>query len=87
MMRSRTWLLLAACVVTFLAIGLWSREAKKEVKKDVLPEVQVLPEVETLQEPQQGVIKKVLPKKPNNSVVVRWYGNMNLDFINILSFK
>ena len=62
-MRSRTWLLLAACVVTFLAIGLWTRKAKKEVKKDVFPEVQVLPEVETLQEPQQGVTKKVLPKK------------------------
>ena len=63
MMRSRTWLLLAACVVIFLGIGLWTRGAKKEVKKKVLPEVQVLPEMEKLQEPQQAVTKKVLPKK------------------------
>jgi len=63
-MRSRTWLLLAACVVTFLGIGLWTKGAKKEVKKDVLPEIQVLPKVETLQEPQQAVTKEVLPKKP-----------------------
>lgn len=61
-MRSRTWLLLAVCVVIFLGIGLWTRGAKKEVKKEVLPEVQVLPEVETLQEPQQAVTE-VLPKK------------------------
>jgi len=62
-MRSRTWLLLAACVVIFLGIGLWTRGAKKEVKKKVLPEVEVIPEVQTLQEPQQAVTKKVLPKK------------------------
>lgn len=55
-MRSRTWLLLAVCVVIFLGIGLWTRGAKKEVKKEVLPEV------ETLQEPQQAVTE-VLPKK------------------------
>ena len=63
-MRSRTWLLLAACVVIFLGIGLWTRGAKKEVNKKILPEVEVLPEVDKLQEPQQAVTKKVLPKKP-----------------------
>ena len=64
MMRSRTWLLLAACVLIFLGIGLWTRGAKKEVKEEILPQVQVLPQVETLQEPQQAATKEVLPKKP-----------------------
>ncbi len=62
-MKSRTWLLLAACVVIFLGIGLWAKGSKKEVKKDILPEVQVLPEVKKLQEPQQAVTKAELPKK------------------------
>lgn len=63
-MKSRNWLLLGICVVTVLGIGLWTRGTKKEVKKDILPEVKVLPEVEKLQEPQQAVTKKVLPNKP-----------------------
>ena len=63
-MRSRLiWLASAAIIVTFLGIGLWTRGAKKEVKKEVLPEVEVITEVHTLQEPQQAVTKKVLPKK------------------------
>jgi len=62
--RSKIWLLLAACVAIFLGIGLWTKGAKKEVKKEVLPQVEVLPKVDTLQEPQQAVTKEVLPEKP-----------------------
>lgn len=37
-MRSRLiWLVSAVIVVTFLGIGLWTKGAKKEVKKEVLP--------------------------------------------------
>lgn len=61
-MRSRIWLLLAGCIVTFLAIGLWTRGAKKEGKKDVSKDV--LTEVGTVREPQQAATKKDLPKKP-----------------------
>ncbi len=62
-MKSRTWLLLAACVVIFLGIGLWTKGAKKEVQKEALSKVAVTPQVETIEEPQQAVTKEVLPKK------------------------
>ena len=64
MKRSRTWLLIAACVVTFLGIGLWTKGAKKEVKKESLTKVAVSPQVETREEPQQEVTKNVVSRKP-----------------------
>ena len=63
-MKSRTWLLVAVCVLTVLGIGLWTRGAKKEVQKEALPKVAVTPQVETIEEPQQAVTTKVLPKEP-----------------------
>ena len=63
-MKSRTWLLVAVCVLTVLGIALWTRGPKKEVQKEALPKVAVTPQVKTIEEPQQAVTKKVLPKKP-----------------------
>ena len=63
-MRSRTWILLAACVVIFVGIGLWTKGAKKEFKKESLPKVEVSTQVETIEEPQQEVTKKVVSRKP-----------------------
>jgi hypothetical protein len=64
-MRSKTWFLLAVCLLAVLGIGLWTRGAKKEVQKEALPEVAVIPQVETIEEPPQAVATEALPREPS----------------------
>jgi hypothetical protein len=54
----------AVCVVAILAIYLWAKAPKKEVQEGILPEVAVIPQVETIEKPQRAVTTEPLPGKP-----------------------
>jgi len=64
MMRLKTWLLFTVCVVTVFGIGLWIGGRKKEVPRAALTDAVVIPQIDTIEEPQQAVTTEALPREP-----------------------